>query len=131
MAQKKRVFKGVRSPHNASDSGPGDEVPSRLARAGSLLAKLSQLRRQEGLSVASSKTPSIVIFMIPFHYYYLAGKLSAVPSLSYIQALRPVVSVLYSGKSKYTFVLQVGECYFYCTKVRGVTGAGKVCLFLK
>jgi hypothetical protein len=75
MAQKKRVFTGVRCPHNAGDSNPGDVVPSLLARSGSLLAKLSQVREQGGLSAASSKTPSIVIFMISFHYYYLAGKL--------------------------------------------------------
>ena len=79
MAQNKRAVTGVRSPKSAGDSDPGDVGPSLLARSGSLLAKLSQLREQGGLSAASSKTPSIVIFMIPFHYYYLAGKLSAVP----------------------------------------------------
>ena len=108
MAQKKRLFTGVRSPNNAGDSDPEEVVPILLARSGSLLAKLSQLREQGGLSAASSKTSSIVIFMIPFHYYYLAGKLSAVPLFSSIQALRPVVSVLYSGKSNYTFCFTGG-----------------------
>ena len=73
MAQNKRALTGVRSLNNAGDSDPEEVMPILLARSGSLLAKLSQLREQGGLSVASSKTSSIVIFMFPFHYY-LAGK---------------------------------------------------------
>ena len=109
MAQEKRLFTGVRSPHNAGDLDPEEVVPILLARSGSLLAKLSQLREQGGWSAASSKTLSIVILMSPFHYYYyLAGKLSAVSLFSSIQALRPVVSVLYSGKGNYTFCFTAG-----------------------